>query len=163
MPLKQLTKLVINDFSRCFLKIMDLLYCVPNVHTFGFNSYKTLFEGDVLLLEQSEILQLVSNNNRIKELNINCFCEVDHIQYLVKLCSRLEHITLKTTRNTFEPILRFLLLKDHENIHDLNSALIEGSHELNNLIDSLLTSKNLLNASLRIRSTSSFTKMYLWW
>jgi hypothetical protein len=99
MLLKQLTKLFINNYSGPFSEIMDLLYSIPNVHTFTFSAHGSFNNEDLILLEQSEIFQFISKNNKIKEINIISKCKLEYVKVFVNLCPRLEYIILKNSRN----------------------------------------------------------------
>jgi hypothetical protein len=162
MPLTQLTKLVIDYNYIFFAHIIELLSYTPNIHTFTIN--RGLFdEQDIVLRQQSEAFQLVSNTNNIKTLNIISGCSVLGVNFLINLCPRLQHITIKNCRYSLVPILQLLWSQDNDNIRHLHSLCLHGLEQDLETIDTLLKSKKSLDVSSIRIGELTLSRIYLWW
>ncbi|CAF3840774.1 unnamed protein product [Rotaria sp. Silwood1] len=69
IPLKQLTKLVIESDHFPFDEIVKLLYFTPNLHTLKLDLLR-LYETNLKVLYQNEIFQYVLNENHIQNLDL---------------------------------------------------------------------------------------------
>jgi len=163
IPLKQLTKLVIVYCNGSFSKIIELLCCTPNLHTFSINP-KLCIGQNIELRQPSEAFQLISKTNNITKLNIIDECRLEEVNYLVHLCPRLQHITLIKVNDQLESILLFLLSKDNDKISHLHSICIQTWCETYfEKVKSLLKSENLFDVSSIMVGQLIFSRIYLWW
>jgi hypothetical protein len=120
IPLKQLTKLVIECHHFSFIKMIDLLSFTPNMHTLIFTSM--LFDtNDYMSIEQSETFRFVSNTNMISDVTFEERCTLEKLRLLVTLCPRLQHLTIQTCLKNLKPMIRFLLERTNQNTNSLSS------------------------------------------
>ncbi|CAF1501607.1 unnamed protein product, partial [Rotaria sordida] len=117
IPLRQLTKLVINSYV-CYMKdIINLLYFTPNVHTL--NVSLLFCNININSNKQNEKFQYVLKKNKIQSLVLNGECLFGAIQFIVYLFPRLEYLKTQIERKEIEQILRFLLSKTHNKTRNL--------------------------------------------
>ena len=69
IPLKQLTKLVIEIYADTFIDIIELLLLSPNIHIFQVGRVSFNY-SDLITIENSEIFELLSKRNNIKQMII---------------------------------------------------------------------------------------------
>ena len=69
IPLERLTTLIITYYSDCFTKIIELIRCALNIDTLeiGYVSFDGI---DLILFEQNDYFQLISQTNNIQNLII---------------------------------------------------------------------------------------------
>ena len=67
--MKQLTKLVIEIYADTFIDIIELLLLSPNIHTFQVGRVSFNYP-DLITIENSEIFELLSKRNNIKQMII---------------------------------------------------------------------------------------------
>ncbi|CAF0918835.1 unnamed protein product [Rotaria sordida] len=118
-PLSKLTKLVIECYQFPFKRLIKLLYSTVNLNSLKI--CKTLIKDtEYELIQQSELFQMISNKNMIKNLVIDECCTLKHIQLFVGLCPRLQQLTSGMNRKEFLSIVQFLLSKNDKNIQNLS-------------------------------------------
>jgi hypothetical protein len=112
-------------------------------------------------IQQNENFRLVAQKNMITNVTIENKCVLEGIQLIVILCSWLEHLTIRTSRDFFVQILRFLLSKTNENTRHLFSlCIVDLSEELVQSLEFLLESEGLFDDySFRFFDN----KLCLWW
>ncbi|CAF1146142.1 unnamed protein product [Adineta steineri] len=160
IPLKQITKLVVNCHCFSFEQIIQILYLTSNLCIMILKSIY-LSIPDYWSLQQNENFQRVSKTNRITNITIEEKCKLIDIRLLVALCPRLEHLTIHIPTDVFQLTIRFLLSKTNENIRRLFSLCL--THESKSLVETLKTfieSEKLLdNYFLEFFED----KLYLYW
>ena len=163
IPLQQLTKLIITYYNVFLPKIIELIHCTPNVHTFeiGYVSFDGI---DLILFEQNDYFQLVSQTNNIQNLIIHYQYTLQQTKVLVNLCSQLKQLTIDKFEDDFQALLRFLLSKDNHKPRYLSSLCLK--HVPYDRIESVkhfMKSERLLqNYSMKVESSWS-KNIYLWW
>ena len=127
LPLKQLTKLVIqcNHFS--LKKLVESLCLIPNVHTLVLGSMP-FYNGDHALIEQSETFRTVSTTNHIKDLSVSKKCPIKSMKLLLALCPRIQQLSVEAPGNTLEPMVQFLLDKNNPNTRHLYLLCFSSSY-----------------------------------
>ncbi|CAF4184447.1 unnamed protein product, partial [Rotaria sp. Silwood2] len=125
IPLAQLTNLTINTYSIHLHVIVDMLQFTPNIHTLILTLMKT-WPREFSSLQESETFQLVSNQNKIKNLTIKTYYKLHMIKILINLCRELEYISFGTSVQSLEPTIRYLLSKRNESTCHLSSLYIFG-------------------------------------
>ncbi|CAF1036987.1 unnamed protein product [Rotaria sordida] len=156
----QVTKLTIDYSHRPFNKLVDLLYCTPNVHTLVFKQL-SLSETDYFLLQESEKFRLVSNQNKIKSITFSFDYSLRKIKLFMNLCPKLQQLTIGMTDSCLEIIVQFLLLETKRTTCHLSSLCIFGINTIwNKKLKTLIESKNLSDDySIKILDRN----FYLWW
>ncbi|CAF3660515.1 unnamed protein product [Rotaria socialis] len=96
IPLKQLTKLVIESYKCPFEEIVKLLCFTLNFDTLKLHLL-CLKENDIELIAKSENFQRVEKTNKIKNFDLRCAYSYKVMQLIVNLFSKLEY--LKTRMN----------------------------------------------------------------
>ena len=162
VPLKQLTKLIIecNQFS--FRKLIKILRYAPNIHVLELRSMVWYEKKNrYTSIRQSEDFQIVSQTNTIT--NITCDTErtIDQIKLLVALCPRIQYFATNTLIRDLEAIVRFLLDKDNQNTRHLHSLHLTRDHcNFFDKINSLIKTESLFDDCTLIKSDLD---VYLWW
>ncbi|CAF1618845.1 unnamed protein product [Rotaria sordida] len=118
IPLKQLTKLVIECYKFSFIEIFQLLYLTPNLYALKLDH---LFFSDINLnvIKENEVFQYVSNTNKIKIVDFGVWCSLNEIQLIVNLFSQLEYLKIGMNKKEIQSIVRFLLLKTNDKTQHL--------------------------------------------
>ncbi|CAF1322293.1 unnamed protein product [Rotaria sp. Silwood1] len=160
IPVIQITKLTIDYSHHPFNKLVDLLYCIPNIQTLIFKQL-SLPEMDYFLLQESEKFRLVSNQNKIKSITFSLDYSLRKIKLFMNLCPKLQQLTIGMADNCLEITVQFLLLETKRTICHLSSLCIFGMNTISNKkLKTLIESKNLLDDySIKIVDRN----FYLWW
>jgi hypothetical protein len=160
VPLKQLTKLVVQCHRFPFIKLLDLLCFTPHIHTLIFQSM-SLYGHNYRSVEQSESFQRVSTTNTITHVTCKNRCTLEKVKLLIALCPRVQHLAINTLVKTLKPITRFLLDKSNQNTcHLCLLCFTRVSGTWFELLDKLVKSEKLLDDH-NLKSIDS--GLYLWW
>ncbi|CAF1253628.1 unnamed protein product [Rotaria sp. Silwood1] len=164
IPLKQLTKLIIETDFDSFVEIIDLLYLSPNIHTFQIDLVSHEYT-DLISIENNRTFQLVSKRNNIKQMSILINCTLEITKFFINLCPRLQYLIVQIPNDNIEPILSFLFSKDNYNIQNLFSLCIKFmSNQQFDILNDFIVSKNLFDIYLtRIKRDINDYDVYLWW
>ncbi|CAF4864782.1 unnamed protein product, partial [Rotaria sp. Silwood2] len=110
IPLKQLTKLVIECYKFSFVEIFQLLRLTPNLYAFKLD-HVSFSDINLNVIKQNEVFQYVSKRNKIKILDFCVWCSLNEIQLVMNLFPQLEYLKIGMNRKEIQSIIRFLLLK----------------------------------------------------
>ncbi|CAF3171054.1 unnamed protein product [Rotaria sp. Silwood2] len=163
VPLIQLTKLNINVKSFLFKTMIELLYLTSNIYTLSVED--VCFDKEELpSIQQTEIFQLVSTRNKIKNLTINSIYAFEEIKLFIHLCSQLECLRMRPVYDDFEGILRYLLSKNNNNTRCLFYICVtDFSSEEIVTIDAVMESKETIDDYQAKRITQDFYEdIYFW-
>jgi hypothetical protein len=160
IPLKQLTKLVIECHHFSFIKMIDLLSFTPNIHTLIFESMP-FYRNDYISIEQSETFRFVSNTNMITDVTFKERCSLEKLRLLLALCPRLQYLTIQTFMKDLGPMTRFLLERTNQNTRHLFSlCFLRAYNNWYEKLRTLINSETLLDDyMLKLLGA----KLYLWW
>ncbi|CAF3559643.1 unnamed protein product [Rotaria sp. Silwood1] len=98
IPLKQLTKLIIDLCSDRFVEIIELYILSSNTYTFKIERI-SLEYSNLISIENGEIFQLLSEANNIKDIIIMLDCTLEITKFFVNLCPRLQFYTIEISNN----------------------------------------------------------------
>jgi hypothetical protein len=163
VPLTQLTKLKINVTSFPFKTMIELLYLTSNIHTLTVEDI-CFDEKELVTIEQTEIFQLVSTRNQIKNLTNNSTNAFEEIKLLIHLCPQLECLRTRSVYDDCEGFLRYLLSKNNNNTRCLFSICLNDitSEEILT-IDACMKSKGTIDDYQAKRITQDFyDDIYFW-
>ncbi|CAF1523883.1 unnamed protein product [Rotaria sp. Silwood1] len=160
IPLKQLTKLVIESHLFPMEDIMNLLRFTPNVHTLSLNLY-ILDNFNINSNKQKEICQYVLKKNKIQNLILNLKCLLSEIQFIMFLFPRLEHLKARMERKEIGQIIQFLLSNAYNKTRNLcYLCILKAPKICLKETKILIESKNLLNDySIKYIDRD----VHLWW
>ncbi|CAF3892964.1 unnamed protein product [Adineta steineri] len=160
IPLKQLTKLVVESNPLPLTKLIELLRCTPHIHTLVLKSM-SLYGVNYNSIQQNQSFQLVSNTNTITNVTCNGECTLEKLQILVALFSRIQHLTTKLYANNLESCVRFLLEKTNQNTNHLCSLSILSANKIwYTRLRTLIESETLLDDYMLKMIDWN---LYLWW
>ncbi|CAF2646192.1 unnamed protein product [Rotaria sp. Silwood2] len=160
IPLRQLTKLVIESHLFSMEDIINLLRFTPNVHTLSLNLY-ILDDFNINSNKQKEICQYIFKKNKIQNLILNLSCSLIEIQFIMSLFPRLKYLKAQMERKEIGQIIRFLLTKAHNNTRNLcYLCILEVAKVCLQEIKVLIKSENLLN-DYSIKYINH--DIHLWW
>ncbi|CAF1471323.1 unnamed protein product [Rotaria sp. Silwood1] len=160
ISLKNLTKLIIEDDDYSFERLIELLSLTPNIHILKIQSI-ILNRKDLLTIQNSENFRLVMNGNTIRSLTVKQICEIEKIELLFILCSRLQHFTIEEPWTRVDELVRLLLSKNNNNTRHLFSLSISNENKrLPNKLNTLIQAGKLLDNYF---IKSDYPKIYLWW
>lgn len=108
VPLKNLTKLIIQCYYFPLEQIINLIRYTSNLHTLKFNLLCAK-KIKTKVIQQSPIFQYVSNTNKIKYLDLHDDCPLERIQLIVKLFPKLEYMKIGMKKKETNEIVRFIL------------------------------------------------------
>ncbi len=114
IPLKQLTKLVLDCDGLSFERVIELLTFTPNVHTLQLDSI-LLHRTNSISMQQNETFRRVSKMNTITNVTIKRECTLEKIQLLTALVPRLECLTMHLLKEDLQSKVRLLLSKTNNN------------------------------------------------
>ncbi|CAF4438126.1 unnamed protein product [Rotaria sp. Silwood2] len=160
IPLKQLTKLIIETHDFPFDDILKLLCFTSNLYILKVN-LSSINEIDPNLVMKNEIFQYLSKTNKIKYLELCDGCSLHKIQLIVNLFSQLEYLKTRVDRKEIEQIVSFLLSKTNKKTqHLFFLCILEIPKICLKELKFLIKIENLLN--------DYFIKfinrdLYLWW
>ncbi|CAF0843357.1 unnamed protein product [Rotaria sordida] len=163
IPLNQLTKFILRSYHNDFYKIIELLQCMPNIHTFEIG-HTSLKDSNLVSIQQSHTFRLVSQTNKIQNMIIECQCTLKEIQFLINLCPQLQQLTIDKSDKDFESFLRCLLSNINEKLNYLFLLCIASINQKEtNILETLIKSEKLLHPhSPQIKYHSFNRKTYLW-
>lgn len=160
LPLRRLTKLAIEIHYSSFIKLVELLYLMPNIHTLVLESmplYGITKDG----IEQNETFRVISNRNTIANVTFKDVCTLDQIQLLIALCPRVQHLTIHIRARDLEPFARSLFESASRHAHSLNSlSFTRASTCWLRKLDTLIQSDRLLDEHMLTHNGST---LHLWW
>ncbi len=164
IPLKQLTILNISDYRGCFLKIIELLNCTPNLNTLTIECLSD-YGIDFQLIRNSDIFRSVSNTNNITKMNIISKDNIKTIKFFVHLCPRLQHLTIQRPEKHFNSIIEYLFSRHNPNTRYLYSVCIENmpQNEIEIFKKFIESNKLHYDYSIYIKQDIVNSSMYLWW
>lgn len=159
-PLKQLKKLYIPDFNFPFEELINLLHSTPNLHTLKLD-FLLIYLIDLQAFEQNPIFQSVIKTNQIKYFHLNQTCTLDTLQFILKLCPKLEYLQIGMVTRQINEILLDLFTKINQRIYRLHCLCFSQTpkrclKELNTFIQS---NHLLENYSIKLINR----QLYLWW
>ncbi|CAF4163292.1 unnamed protein product, partial [Rotaria sordida] len=160
IPLKQLTKLVINLRRFPFEEIIKLLCLTPNLHTLRFCAY-SLQEIDSYFTNNNILLQDILKKNKIENLVLTGKCSLNQIRFIVCVFSKLKYLKIGIDSTEISSIIQYLLSKTHDQAQHLFYLCISNIREvcLKETKD-LIKLENLLdNYSIEFINED----LYLWW
>jgi len=145
IPLKQLTKLVIQCHYFSFIRVMDLLRNSPNIQTLILESMP-LYKKDRILIQQSETFRLLSNTNTITDVTLKRKCTLEKIELIFALCPGLQHFTLDTYRKKMESLIQLLLEKIKKNAsHTFSLCFPRATKNCYKKLEALIESETLID------------------
>ncbi|CAF0917874.1 unnamed protein product [Adineta steineri] len=160
IPLKQLTKLVIESNPISLTKLIELLRCTPHIHTLVLKSM-SLYGINYNSIQQNQSFQLVSNTNTITNVTCNGECTLEKLQILVALFPRIQHLTIKPHTKNLESCTRFLVEKTNRNTNHLCSlCLLTTAKNWLTRLNTLIASETLLDDYM-LKMID--WHLYLWW
>ncbi|CAF3881052.1 unnamed protein product [Adineta steineri] len=160
IPLKQLTKLVVESNPLPLTKLIELLRCTPHIHTLVLKSM-SLYGVNYNSIQQNQSFQLVSNTNTITNVTCNGECTLEKLQILVALFSRIQHLTTKLYANNLESCVRFLLEKTNQNTNHLCLLSLLSAYKIwYTRLRTLIESETLLDDYMLKMIDWN---LYLWW
>ncbi|CAF1375082.1 unnamed protein product [Rotaria sp. Silwood1] len=164
IPLKQLTKLVIDSYSNSFIEIIELLLLSPNIHIFQIDLV-SLEYSDLISIENSETYQLLSKTNNIIQMIIMLDCTLEIIKFFINLFPRLQYFTMRISNDNIKPVLSLLFSKDNYNTQNLFSLCIKHmSDEEFDILKNFIGLEKLFDVYLtRVKRDMYDDKVYLWW
>ncbi|CAF3666684.1 unnamed protein product [Rotaria sordida] len=118
IPLKQLTKFVINLSRFPFEEIIKLLRLTPNLYTLQFNIY-SLQDIDSNFSKYNILLQHTLKKNKIENLILTGRCSLNEIRFIIYVFSKLKYLKIGINRTEISSIIRYLLLKTHNQAQHL--------------------------------------------
>ncbi|CAF1017781.1 unnamed protein product [Rotaria sp. Silwood1] len=160
IPLKQLTKLVINIRHFPFEEIIKLLCLTPNLHTIKFDEY-SLQEINSNFTKYNILLQDILKKNKIENLVLTGRCSLNQIRFIIYVFSKLKYLKIQITGTKISSIIQYLLSKTHNQAQHLFYLCISCTEEVYlEKIKDLIKLKNLLdNYSIEYINYS----LHLWW
>ncbi|CAF1183921.1 unnamed protein product, partial [Rotaria sordida] len=160
LPLKQLTKLIINSSNFTFEQIINLIRFTPNLYVLKLDFLS--FNGiNLELIEQNEIFQFVSNTNKIKTIEIRESFTLENFQMIINVFLQVEYLKIVMNRNQINQIIRFLSSKINNKTCRLCFLCISQVPKV------CLRELNVLIKSENLFKTYSIKyinrDLYLWW
>ena len=130
ISLSKLKYLLMEEQELRIDQLIELLSLTSNIHSLTFASMFFL-HFHPLSIEQTNMIQHISMKNKITELNMIYDCTLEHLQFFVNLCPRLQHLTIDINETLLESILKFLLSNKNSNLFslrilDMNKETING-------------------------------------
>jgi hypothetical protein len=160
IPLKQLTKLVLDSYGFSFQHVIELLIFTPNVHALQLD-FILLHQTNSTSMQQNKTFQIVSKMNTITNLTIKSKCTLEKIQLITALFPRLECLTMGLLKEDLQSIVRFLLSKTNNNTRYLSllCVLTPWKDLAENLTILIEEEKLLHDYTLQVSSET----LILWW
>jgi hypothetical protein len=160
IPIKQITKLIIDQSPFSFIQMVQLLSFMVNIHTLKLASI-SLNEINSGTIQQNDTFQLVSITNIVKNVILEGECSLERIELLIALCPRLKHLTINGFAHSLLSIIRVLLSKNNNNNRYLSSlCILEIINDVEENMNMMIEIKKLLN-DFSIKYNNR--KLYLWW
>ncbi|CAF1414823.1 unnamed protein product [Rotaria sordida] len=160
IPVKNLTKIVIESFSFPLEQIINLIRFTPNLHTLKFYLI-FLKKIKTNIIEQSQIFQYISKTNKIKNLDLHDDCSLERIQLIMKLFPKLESMKIGMKKKETNEIARFILSNNNIQTGPLTFlCMSQVPRRCLKEINILIKSENLVNDYC----IKYFDRdLYLWW
>ncbi|CAF3837278.1 unnamed protein product [Adineta steineri] len=160
IPLRQLTKLVIEYITLSLIQLIELLCCTPHIHTLVFASM-LLDKVNYNSIQDSQSFQTVCSTNTIINVTFKAECTFGTLQILAALFSQIQHLTIRLHEKDLESYVRFLLEKTNRNTAHLCSlcVLLANTSWLTKLKKLIKSEKLLDDYILKMIDMD----LYLWW
>jgi hypothetical protein len=160
VPLQQLTVLDIECPYFSWEQIVEVIHCTPNLHTFKFQSPR-FDENSLKLIQQSEMFQYVSKTNKINNLELHLWCNLEEIPFILNLLPQLQYLKTRILRKQIGEMIKYLLTNRYTEARHLFFLCITQTpkvclREVKMLIES---EKLLDDYFIKI----IFHDLYLWW
>lgn len=141
--------------------LVYMLLDTPNLHTLIISNLRTGTEV-MSLLQGNENFHLLSKQNKIKHIDIKNY-SLRATKTLIKICPELQHLTLGTSQQPFEAVVRFLLFEARENSCPV-SSLSFRTFEINEPF--IARVKNIVESKKQFDDYSMKVLdniLHLWW
>ncbi|CAF1387782.1 unnamed protein product [Adineta steineri] len=161
LPVKQLMTLHFVRFYQSLTLIYKLLTIASNVHTLTLR-VGGISDKDAMLNQQSEKFQIVSKINHVRNIFIYNRCQLEHIEFLIHLCPRIEDLSFSMNSN-IRSWLTFLLSQENENTRHLHSIRVTDTSKYDfNRIKTIVQYNNLLKNNM-IKYICHCKTTFIWW
>lgn len=164
IPLHQLTKFILRSYSDDFSTIVKLLQYTPNISTLEIDDV-SFGSSDLVSIEKSEIFQLVSQTNNIRNMIIHRNQILNIKKFLVNLCPRLYQLSFTYDLDS-QLFLQFLSSNDNERLNYLYllSMTCVPNYEQMRKLKKFIDSKKIFNQySIQVQYNIFNMNMHLWW
>lgn len=160
IPLNKLSELTIYSDDLCVEQFLKLLIASSHLQSLGFWGQPSV-EINPLLTHPTETFRLAAENNRITNVAVQGPNLMENIQFLIRLCPRLQQLTFEVHKSEVETIVPSVLSKTKSDLRHLNLLCMEDVDcRYLRKVKNLIESKQLLDhySIKRIDKT-----LYLWW
>ena len=158
MPLKQLTKLSLTCENMSFKKLVEVLSYTLNLRELRFRSMLGYTQYQATINE-NELFQSVSKTNQIMKLDFQGETSLTKVQLFLKLCPRIQDLSMHVYRRDFEEIALFLL--NPKNSQCLNNLSLDRGDLDPPSTASYLIRKNKFFDDYSYRA--EFRGEHIWW
>ncbi|UJR19280.1 hypothetical protein I4U23_022409 [Adineta vaga] len=115
LPLQQLKVLVIESHHFPFLKMIELLFFISNLHTLTFQTMP-LFKETKAFMEQNKKFQSILKINSITTVAFREKCTFEKLEIFLMLFPHLQHLVMNIEMEDMESILRSVLDKNTDDL-----------------------------------------------
>ena len=152
IPLTKLYRLSINCEHFCVSQLMDLLYFSPNIQILISNSI-SFRKISLNAIQQTQTFQIISKENKIRNVTLNGQSTLGNIELFVKLCPHLQQLTIDLGQRNFFTVI-MLLERETCSYHGPFLYLLNANQALLN------TNRLKLSSDYAMKSISQ--NLYLW-
>ncbi|CAF3838607.1 unnamed protein product [Rotaria sp. Silwood1] len=155
--LEKLQKIIINCKHFSFDTVVKILCSTPNCSKLILHSL-LLNEIDGVSLKDNSLFQVISNKNKMKDLTVKSMCTFEEVKLFVKLCPRVQHLSIKVSQDDFISTIKCLLSKHNNDIRDLLTLRIQTTGNI--WFARILMLFKSLRLSSKIMGDHDY---FLWW
>ena len=154
ISLSKLKYLLMDEQELCIDQLLELLTFTSNIHSLTF-AQMFFLDFHPLSIKQTDMFHQISMKNKITELNIEHGCKLEHLEFFINLCPRLQHLTIGISETSLKSILKFLLSNKDSNLFSLR-ILNMNKETINEIIH-----REILLENYSIEHENS--AIHLWW
>ena len=155
IPSTKLYKLSILCQSFCVTQFIELLYFSPNIDTLIIN-FISFSKVNCKSIQQTQTFRTVFNENKIINITLKEHVTSDILQLFVKLCPRLELLTINTTSYNMLAIVQTVSLENFiYSPHLCFLCFLNANEILSKMLISYLPSDCLVKFF--------WPNLYVWW
>ena len=159
IPLNKLTALAMFSAELCIEEFFKLLIASPHIQTLVFFGQSTV-KINALLSQPTETFRLATDHNRITNVDVQRRNLIENIQFLIRLCPRMQQLTIEVHKSEIETVVQSVLSKTKSYLRHLNLVCMKNTSRLDlRKVKNLIERKELLDrySIKRINKT-----LYLW-
>ena len=139
--MRQIRKLNLHCSPLPLDKLVHLLTATPNCSHLKLTGHLT---------DEISLPSVKGNVNQITRLKVTSVCTIEHVKFLTKICSQIQHLSISIHEEQLRMIMKYLLSPCNQYTQQLSSLRIQSTGDIytEKLQDVLTTSRRSKDFSI---------------